>query len=161
MTKLDDSFFNKLLQQASESPRKRSHFNLHKDLNEPVQRLCIGLQKGTYVQPHHHPQDYKWELLLVLRGSVVLLVFDRSGVVLKRLVLGQQDALTGMEMPPDTWHTLFPVSDDAVVMEVKQGPYIPTAPDDFAAWAPAEGHADVVKFQQWLENAAPGDRYSA
>jgi len=42
--KLDDNFFQQLVLDASKSPRKRSHYNLHKEMNEPVQRLCIVLE---------------------------------------------------------------------------------------------------------------------
>ena len=51
MFKLDDSFFMTLQKNAEENARKRAHHNIHNDLNEPVQRLCIGLAKGTYVRP--------------------------------------------------------------------------------------------------------------
>jgi len=157
--KLDDGFFQQLVLDASKSPRKRSHYNLHKEMNEPVQRLCIALKKGTYVRPHHHPKSNKWELMLALRGSVVLLVFDNDGVILERLILNQNDSLSGIELKPDTWHTVFPLTDDAIILEVKEGPYIATEKSDFALWAPEEGDHDVTDFLLWLENARPGEKY--
>jgi len=77
--KLDYKFFDELISQAHQSPRKRSHYNLHKDLDEPVQRLCIALLEGTYVRPHHHPQNNKWELILALRGQFCLIIFNKDG----------------------------------------------------------------------------------
>jgi cupin fold WbuC family metalloprotein len=159
--KLNDSFFNQLLLKASESPRKRSHYNLHKDLNESVQRLCIGLKKGTYVRPHHHPQGNKWELMLVLRGSICLILFDKAGSILEKLLLNPGSSLSGVEMEPSTWHTIFPLTEEAVIIETKEGPYIPTEESDFASWAPAEGDASVMEFLSWLSKAKTGERYSA
>lgn len=157
--RLDEAFFEQLCAQAHANPRKRSHFNLHQDLNEPVQRLCIGLVKGTYVCPHHHTQRNKWELLLVLRGSVALVIFDGNGVVVDKLTLHPGASLSGIEIKPDTWHTVFPLSDEAVIMEIKEGPYTPTQRNDFAPWAPAEGSSDFSQFLGWLAAAQPGDIY--
>ena len=159
--KLDNQLFQKLLDEAKISPRKRSHFNLHKELDEPVQRLCIALKKGTYVRPHHHPKSNKWELMLALKGTVALLTFDHQGVLLERLLLNTTDSVNGIELKPNTWHTVTPVSDDAVILEIKEGPYTPTEPSDFASWAPAEGDNNVLDFLQWLEEASPGDKYSS
>ena len=159
--KLDDDFFEQLLLQANESPRKRSHYNLHKELNEPVQRLCIALKKGTYVRPHHHPRKNKWELMLVFRGEVNLVIFEQDGVILEKLSLSSGSTLSGIEMEPNTWHTIVPVTDDAVIIEVKEGPFTPTQESDFASWAPLEGDEQVISFLDWLENAKPGDKFNA
>lgn len=157
--KLDDKLFRELLVQAQESPRKRSHQNLHNALDEPVQRLCIGLVKGTYVRPHHHPKSNKWELMLALKGAVMLVIFDELGKVDDRIVLGAGDSVCGMEMRPNTWHTVFPISDDAIIFEVKEGPYTPAVASDFASWAPEEGSEGVPAFLAWLESAKVGQAY--
>ena len=159
--KLDDQFFERLLSDAHQSPRKRSHYNLHKELDEPVQRLCIALKKGTYVRPHHHPKSNKWELMLALKGSVALLIFDENGNVLERLQLDPGNTVSGIELKPNTWHTVFPVSDEAVILEVKEGPFTPTEPTDFAEWAPSEGEDNVEEFLLWMKDAKIGDRFTA
>lgn len=157
--KLDQKLFDSLMTQAAESPRLRSHFNLHTDLEAPVQRLCIGLQKGTYVRPHHHPAANKWEIIMVLRGEVALLTFDDQGVVQERMTLTPGQGDFGIELAPGTWHTVLPLSEQAVIMEVKEGPYTPAQPSDFAQWAPAEGEPEVSAVLQWLENAASGEQF--
>ena len=157
--KLDDVFFEKLLLTAKENPRKRSHFNLHSDLNEAVQRLCVGLIKGTYVRPHHHPDKNKWELMLVLRGRVGLTIFDHNGVVLESLSLAQGDALNGIELTPGTWHSVYALSDEAVILEIKQGPYAPFCASDYADWSPAEGDDEVGRFLHWLPLAKAGEQF--
>lgn len=157
---LDETFFHDLLSQADKSPRMRSHYNLHKNQNEPVQRFCVGLKKGTYVRPHHHQNINKWELLIVLKGSIALIVFNSDGVVLERFLLNQTESLNGIEIEPNTWHTVFPLTDDAVFLEVKEGPYTPAEKSDFAPWSPEEGQSDVAKFQKWLESAQKGEKFS-
>ncbi|HIC0138358.1 TPA: WbuC family cupin fold metalloprotein, partial [Enterobacter hormaechei] len=41
--------------QAANSPRLRAHHNFHPELSDPVQRLAIAMEPGTYVRPHRHP----------------------------------------------------------------------------------------------------------
>lgn len=64
---------------AANAPRLRAHRNLHPELSDPVQRLAIAMEPGTYVRPHRHPHTF--ELLLPLRGRFVVLNFDDQGVV--------------------------------------------------------------------------------
>lgn len=154
---LDDALFTQLLHEAQNSPRKRSHHNLHRSYDDPVQRLLIGLVKGTYVRPHYHTQPDKWEMILVLRGSVGVLLFDHAGVVHKRYELLQHGSLLGLEIDPGTYHTIFPLTDEAIVLEIKKGPYSPAEPEDFAAWAPVEGGKGVRRFLAWAERAEVGD----
>jgi len=159
-TRLDEKLFRKLFSEAEQSPRKRSHYNLHNDFHDPVQRVCLALKNGTYVRPHCHPQENKWELTLVLKGTVALLIFDDEGMVQERLELSPATSLTGIEIRPNTWHTVFPLSDDAVILEIKEGPYNPSDPIDFALWAPAEGDEDVLQFLEWAQHACPGESYN-
>jgi len=158
--KLDNNLYQKLLSEAAESPRKRSHYNLHKSFDEPVQRLCIALKKGTYVKPHYHPKSNKWELMLALKGESTLIIFDKDGAVLERHSLSPNNSMSGIELKPDTWHTVFPQSSQSIILEVKEGPYTPSTKSDFASWAPDEGDENVGIFLQWLENAATGDRFT-
>lgn len=158
LTKLDDLFFERLLVAAKLSARKRAHRNLHADFQEPVQRVCIALVKGTYVRPHSHPQGNKRELILPMKGRTTVLIFDAQGRVLERLTLGPGEVLGGVEIPPGVWHTVFPLTETSVVLEVKQGPYVPSDPVSFAEWAPQEGAADVPKFLEWAMDAPVGGR---
>lgn len=39
---------------AATSPRLRAHRNFHPELSDPVQRLAIAMEPGTYIRPHRH-----------------------------------------------------------------------------------------------------------
>lgn len=157
--KIDESLFRELLDRAAQSERKRSHRNLHRDYSEAVQRLCIGLVRGTYIRPHCHQRTGKGELILGVQGSAALVTFDDSGRILERTVLGPGDTASGAEMSPDVWHTIYPIGESAVILEVKEGPYTPTEEEDFASWAPKEGEHEVARFLGWVERAPVGDRF--
>lgn len=159
MKKLDETLFSDLLTQAEQSERKRSHHCLHTEHDDPVQRMCIALKKGTYVRPHFHGQNKKWELLLVLKGSLTLVIFDQAGTIVEKLSLSPNQTIMGAEFPENTWHSIYPETDDVIILEVKPGPFTPAQESDFASWAPKEGEASVNKFMQWLSGANLGHRY--
>ena len=62
--------------------------NLHQELADPIQRLAIAMEPGTYIRPHRHLQT--WELLTSLQGRFVVLNFDDEGTVIARAVLGKR-----------------------------------------------------------------------
>lgn len=159
MTRLDQRLFDTLLAAADASPRRRAHHCLHSDYSDPVQRLCVGIKPGSYVRPHHHPQPGKWELLLALQGTVGVLLFDAAGRVEQRLELLPGQSPVGLEIAAGTWHALMPLTDDALFLEVKPGPYVPFDPADFAAWAPLEGSERAADCLRWMAGAGVGDRY--
>ncbi|MBL6763591.1 MAG: WbuC family cupin fold metalloprotein [Verrucomicrobiae bacterium] len=159
ITEIDDALFSDLLSKAEESPRRRAHHVFHQSHDELVQRLCIALRPGTYVRPHNHHVSGKWELLLVLRGRVELLEFADDGRLLSRRTLSADSGLSAVELSANTWHSLIPTGDEAVIMEVKQGPFAATAPEEFAAWSPEEGAPEVASYLAWSAKAELGDVY--
>ena len=157
--KINQDLIHQLLQQAADSPRLRSNVNFHTVLDDPVQRLLIGIKKGSYVRPHHHPDPKKWELMVVIKGMLCLSIFDKNGVIVEHIPLSTGESAHGAELPPGTWHTIYPISDNAVFLEVKAGPYMPAEPTDFAAWAPQEGEPEATRFLAWVEHAAVGEKF--
>ncbi|HCI6422896.1 TPA: WbuC family cupin fold metalloprotein [Klebsiella quasipneumoniae subsp. similipneumoniae] len=128
---------------AATSPRLRAHRNFHPELSDPVQRLAIAMEPGTYIRPHRHRHTF--ELLLSLKGRFVVLNFDDHGVITNRVVLGE--TCTALEMEPGTWHTVLSLDAGGMVFEVKMD------------WAPAEGQPGTAEMMAWYAIAQPGDRY--
>ncbi len=157
MKQIDEKLLDALIAQAKASSRKRAHFNLHPELNDPVQRLCIAMEPGTYVRPHRHSDPETWEVLITLRGSLALNAFDGTGKVTGRTVLTAGGPVTAVELPPSTWHAPVSLVSGTVVFEIKRGPYNPIAENHFAQWAPAEGAVGASIFIEWCRNAKVGD----
>lgn len=150
-----------LNRQALASERKRSHYNLHEQLQDPIQRLCIALQPDTYIRPHVHRQAGKWELISILQGAVRLLCFDNAGSVSGVYELNVRNGDLAVELAPDTWHSLVVREADSLILEVKPGPYEPSQADDFAPWSPLDSAgAEVRAFMHWSLQAGVGDVYS-
>ena len=160
MKRIDQTLLTTLSTQAATSPRKRAHHNLHPQLDDPVQRLCIAMEPGTYVRPHRHMQPETWEILLILSGAVALLIFDDSGKVLERIELAAGGEVTAVEIPANTWHAVASLKAGTVVFEVKQGPYAPISEVNYAPWSPAEG-AQAEVLEGWYHRAQAGDSVPA
>lgn len=156
MKRIDRTLLTTLSTQAAAAPRLRAHHNLHPQLDDPVQRLCIAMEPGTYVRPHRHMQPETWEILLILSGAVALLVFDDGGRVLERIELAAGGEVTAVEIPANTWHAVASLKAGTVVFEVKQGPYAPIAEANYAPWSPADG-VQAESLEGWYHHAQVGD----
>lgn len=147
-----------MLAKAGEAPRKRSHLVIHESHEDTVQRLFIGLKKGTYVRPHCHPDI--GELGIVINGRCDFLAFDDAGVLTRRVELGPDGECLAFDLQPGDWHSLVVQSDEALFLEAKPGPYRPDTISRFADWAPPEGDEGVPKFLEWMTIAQVGSSYS-
>lgn len=156
MQLIDRALIARLHAEASVSPRLRTHYNLHASLDEPLHRMYMAMEPGTYVRPHRHPD--KWELLQIVTGDMLVLTFDDSGTVLTRTRLEAGGGALGLETPAGTWHAVATLAPATVVLECKPGPYARPPEKDFARWAPPEGHARAPEFERWYRSAKPGDR---
>jgi cupin fold WbuC family metalloprotein len=155
MKLIDRPLLADLYAKAAAAPRLRTHHNLHPSHEDPVQRMCMAMEPGTYIRPHRHP--LQWELLLIVSGDMRVLYFDTEGKVLSCTRLTAGGETLGMEHPAGTWHGVVTLAPGTVVFECKQGPYRPTQEPDFAPWAPPEGHARAGEFENWYRKARVGD----
>jgi len=149
-----DTLLDDLTSQASASPRGRAHHTIHASAADPIQRFFVVANQGSYFRPHLHWT--KAELVVAVRGQFDILIFDATGQIQDRFPLGHGTPNVAYEMQPGTWHTLVTLKDGSSFLEVKQGPYDPAVAVDFAPWAPAEGSAEVPRFQDWLRTAEVG-----
>jgi cupin fold WbuC family metalloprotein len=161
MKRITADDLRRLSAEAAASPRRRKNLNVHAELSDPVQRLCNAFEPGTYVRPHRHAAAGVWELLVVLSGSAAVLVFDDAGAVTERAELDAAGPVRCLEIPAGAWHTMASLQPGTVLFEVKRGPYAAPPPQDFAAWAPAEGDARCAAMEVWFRGARPGESANA
>ncbi len=156
---LNESLFNELAELARISPRQRSHHNFHENAEDSVQRILIALQPNSYVAAHSHPQDWKWEMLLVLRGELDCLLFSADGEVLDRYSLTPENSASGVELPAGCWHSVVCKQPDTMLLEIKPGPYDPATAALVAHWCPSEGEDAAARCNEWMRTAKVGDKF--
>ncbi|MFA5529301.1 MAG: WbuC family cupin fold metalloprotein [Thiohalomonadaceae bacterium] len=157
LKRLDNRLFDNLAAQARTHVRGRINENLHTGPDDPVQRFLNAIEPGSYVRPHRHTEPSRWELLTVLTGAAVVLLFDDMGKVLLREEVDAHGPLHGLEIPAGAWHTVAACVPGTVLLELKPGPYRPAADKDFAPWAPREGDPEAPACVRWLARARAGE----
>ncbi|XOV78770.1 MAG: WbuC family cupin fold metalloprotein [Aestuariibacter sp.] len=160
ITLFDPQFFANLSDKALSSPRKRSHHNLHPDYRDPVQRLFITMTSDSYIRPHRHTQDNKFECFIALQGTLAFFLFDDEGLCTARYELNTEQGTKGIEIPPHTWHCAVCLSTQATFFEVKPGPYEVVEDKDFAPWAPLENDTQATPFLAALNALQVGQAVS-
>ncbi|MEB3265667.1 MAG: WbuC family cupin fold metalloprotein [Cyanobacteriota bacterium] len=143
--RIDQDLFDAVAAEARQLPRLRRNHNLHHE-NDLVQRFLNVLQPGTYVRPHRHCREHPgagFECFVVLQGAVGVLLLDGTGVVQRLERLEASGPVRGIQLAEGQFHTLVALSPDAVMFELKQGPYEPTADKDFLPGFPAEGSPEA------------------
>jgi cupin fold WbuC family metalloprotein len=155
---IDKKTLQDLHSKALTSPRLRANHNLHPVNEDPIQRFCNAIEPGSYVRPHRHSGEGRWELFLCLTGAVAALIFDEDGVITGRTEVRAGGPVMGIEIPEGTWHTVTALEPGTSIIEIKRGPYKPVTAGDFAPWSPPDGDAACAAAEEWFRNAQPGMR---
>jgi cupin fold WbuC family metalloprotein len=147
--------FDELVGQASASPRKRQHLNIHEKYEDPCQRFFNAIGTDSYIRPHRHLLDPKAESIIAIRGLFALVLFDEQGNVVRAERFGTEGRCinAGVEVAPGAWHTIVALTSQAVLLELKGGPFLPSAAKEFAAWAPVEGTDAAGPYLRFLQSA--------
>ena len=123
--------------QAKNNERLRMNYNFHESMDAKVHRMLNALEPGTYLPPHRHSNPDKEEIYLVLRGSLLAIVYDEVGNIIEKRELNPLKGEYGIEIPAGTWHSILVLEPNTVIYEIKEGPFAALSPENFASWAPA------------------------
>ena len=148
---IDQKLLDETSQKAAKNVRLRMNYNIHSCLEDPVNRMLNALEPGSYFRPHRHLSPPKAELSIVLRGELDVLIFDNDGDLLQRITLNPEIGNYGIDISSGIWHSLIVKKTGTVVYEVKEGPFSPIMPEDFASWGPDPNDEAGIKtfFEQY------------
>ncbi|WP_305815682.1 WbuC family cupin fold metalloprotein [Photobacterium leiognathi] len=123
MKTIDQEIINNLYIAADTSDRKRAHYLLHTSHQDKVQRLLIAMKQGSYVEPHYHELPHQWELFQVLDGLVKVTLYSDDGVIRETFNIGGNSSIKLIELQPNEIHSVECLSEQALLLEVKEGPF--------------------------------------
>lgn len=124
---INKNLLDSLFAQAEENPRLRQNFDLRTSSADTSQRMLNALQPGTHVPIHRHTTTS--ETVILLRGHVTELFYNEKGVECGRHELNPAKGVYGVQVPVGMWHTLV-VHEPSVIIEMKDGAYVPLTMDD-------------------------------
>ena len=125
---LDEKLLDEITQAAKASPRLRMNHNLHERLDAKAQRLFNALEPGTELPIHRH--RHTAETYILVRGRLDVVFYDDAKRETERYCLDLAAGRFGVHIPAGQWHTLEVHESGTVIFEVKDGPYMPLAPED-------------------------------
>ena len=145
MKLINEQLLNETTKRAKQSPRLRINYNFHEKLDDPINRLLNAMDPGTYIRPHRHLNPDKEEIFILLKGRVIVFIFDEEGHITEKKIIDPKQGIYGAEIKAGVWHGLLVLESGSVIYEIKQGPFAPLPPDNLASWSPAAEDTEAVK----------------
>ncbi len=144
MLKINKFFLENISAKAKKSERKRMHHNFHKSYDEKVQRLVNACEPDTYIRPHKHDDSGTIETLLLIKGKILIVIFDDLGKIKEHIILDKEKENFAVELYPDEWHTIISLEENSAIYEIKEGPFDEKKAKHFATWAPKESEEELA-----------------
>lgn len=149
---IDRQLIDNVIYHAHASERKRAHHEIHESHEDLIQKVLIGLTSDTYIPPHSHNKAHQSELFFILRGKIQLVIFNDKGTVIDSYLFGEEGKNCCVEIPPNIIHTVVCMSEDAAMLEIKEGPYIECNSKIFPDWSIPENGVGIIDFINKIKN---------
>ena len=120
---LDEKLFDRITEEAKQSPRLRMNYNLHDSLDAKAQRLFNAVDPGSIFPVHRH--THSSETQFVMRGHAIVRIYNDQKEVIHSYDLNPREGRYGCHIDKYVWHDLEVLECGTMIFEVKDGPYIP------------------------------------
>ena len=126
--KIDNVLLDSLTEQAKASLRLRMNYDLRNSAEDTSQRMLNAIEPGSVVPVHRHRGTS--ETVVCLRGSLVEEFYSSAGEVEASFEVAAGSECCALNIPAGVWHTLRSLESGTVILEVKDGAYVPIGEDD-------------------------------
>ena len=127
--KITQALLDELTAQAKASPRLRMNYDLRNTPEDGSQRMLNAIEPGSPLPIHRHRNSS--ETVVILRGRLVEEFYDEvERRCTDAIELRPGGSVVALNIPIGQWHTVRALESGTVIMEVKDGPYEPTGPED-------------------------------
>lgn len=127
--KITQSILDSLTEQAKTSPRLRMNLDLRDSANDQSQRMLNAIEPGSHIPIHRH--RHSSETVVCIRGSLVWEYYDDlERICTERIELSPKGSTVALNIPAGQWHTVKALESGAIILECKNGEYLPLSPED-------------------------------
>ena len=127
--KITQAILDKLTEEAKASPRLRMNMDLRNSDADQSQRMLNAIEPGSPLPIHRHQKTS--ETVVCLRGRLVEEYYDElERICTERIELSPNGPVVALNIPAGQWHTVHALESGTVILEMKNGPYEPTGPED-------------------------------
>lgn len=126
---ITQTLLDKLTEEAKASPRLRMNYDLRNSDSDKSQRMLNAIEPGSPLPIHRHQKTS--ETVVCLRGRLVEEYYDElERRCTEAIELSPNGPVVGLNIPAGQWHTVRALESGSVILEMKDGPYEPTMPED-------------------------------
>ena len=125
---IDKALLDELTEEAKTSPRLRMNRDLRNSPSDQSQRMLNAIEPGSELPVHRH--RFSSETVVILRGHLRETFYDPGKRVTAIYDLVAGGDVIAMNIPLGQWHTAEAMESGTVIIEMKDGPYVPTGPED-------------------------------
>lgn len=127
--KITQGLLDSLTEQAKASPRLRMNLDLRNSDKDQSQRMLNAIEPGSEIPIHRH--RITSETVVCLRGRLVWEFYDElERICTETIELSPNGPIIALNVPIGQWHTVKSLESGSVILEVKDGAYEPTKPED-------------------------------
>ena len=129
--KITQALMDELTAEAKASPRLRMNRDLRNSPEDKSQRMLNAIEPSSPLPIHRHMKSS--ETVVCLRGHLREIFYNDKGEVTDVIDLAPNSDCVALNIPIGQWHTVEVLESGTVIMEVKDGAYEPTGPEDILA----------------------------
>ena len=129
---INQALLDKLTEEAKASSRLRMNLDLRNSADDQSQRMLNAIEPGSPLPIHRH--RHTSETVVCLRGRLVWEFYDElERICTERIELSPNGPVVALNIPAGQWHTVRALESGSVILEMKEGAYEPTGPEDILA----------------------------
>lgn len=130
--KITQAFLNELTEKAKINPRLRIGHDLRNSEKDHSQRMVNAIEPGSIIPIHRHQNTS--ETMVCVRGRILVELYDElERICTEAIELSPNGPVVAMNVPVGQWHTARALESGTAIIESKDGPYSPMAPEDILA----------------------------
>ena len=123
---IDQHILDALTAQAQVSPRLRMNLDLRNSPDDGSQRMLNAIEPGTKMPIHRHRTTS--ETVVCLRGHFEEYLYDEEGQ--RTATIDMVPGVRLINIPAGQWHSLCSLDSGTVLLECKDGPWVPLGEED-------------------------------
>ncbi|MBO7068598.1 MAG: WbuC family cupin fold metalloprotein [Bacteroidaceae bacterium] len=123
---IDKTLLDELSAKAKENPRLRQNMDLRNSPEDQSQRMLNALELGTVMPIHRHKGTS--ETVVCIRGHFEEYLYDETGNLTDTIDMVPGGVMLNIEA--GQWHSLKCLESGTVLLEVKDGAYMPLDEDE-------------------------------
>ena len=127
--KITQVVLDDLTAKAKDSQSLRKNLDLRNSAEDQSQRMLNAIEPGSQLPIHRHQKTS--ETVVCLRGRLVWEYYDElERICTETIELSPNGQVVALNIPAGQWHTVRALESGSVILEMKEGAYEPTGPED-------------------------------